>query len=227
MKKILLFIFILLISGCSTSTKKLDINSSTIQNLYEMVSPEDDATVLKYLYENTDTFNNQYIISMALKNFISKESEPNKPIAHISKEDIEKNIYKIFGNNISFHHEKAYVLFNNYCGFNYNNEAYELIPGCGGSSSEKFYRQIIEASKTEDKIIILEKSIYVYNDFDSSTPSITIYNNVTNKDIIKKSNSCTNININIDDYLDKASTYQYTFKKVGKDYIFASFDLVN
>lgn len=70
MKKLLLFIIILLISGCSTSTKKLDINSSTIQNLYEMVSPDlyemvspgDDATVLKYLYENTDTFNNQYNI---------------------------------------------------------------------------------------------------------------------------------------------------------------------
>ena len=47
---------ILLITGCGSSSVELDINSEKVQSLYEMVTPVEEATVLKKLYEKPDVF---------------------------------------------------------------------------------------------------------------------------------------------------------------------------
>lgn len=95
--------------------------------------------------------------------------------------------------------------------------------------SEKFYHKIISANEEDDKIIILEKSLYVYNDWNSNNSHITIYNNIIDKKIISSYNLDSNseININIDDYIDNASTYKFVFKKVDNCYIFESISLLD
>ena len=227
MKKILMFIIILLLCGCEETSVSLDINSKDVQSLYQMANPFDDAMVLELLYKDFDSFDNQYILAVAIQNYLNNYSET---IQYIFKDDVEKNIFKIFGNNISFSHKKTYLFNNGYCGFDYNPklERYEILPGCSGSMEAKFYRKIVDAVLKNDEIIIFEKSIYVYNDFLASNPHITIYNNIINKDIILNysSNSNGELNININDYIDQASTYKYVFKKNGTDYIFESFHLI-
>ena len=228
MKKILVLIIILFLSGCEGSGTSLNINSKDVQNLYKMANPFDDAMVLNLLYKNSGSFDNQYILAVAIQNYLNNY---NETILYIPKDDVEKSIFTIFGNNISFYHDKAYLFNNGYCGFDYNQELeqYEMLHGCSGSMEEKFYRKIVDAVQKNDEIIIFEKSIYVYNDFLASDPQVTIYKNIINKDVILNYNSSSNdkLNISIDDYIEQASTYQYVFKKSGDDYIFESFKLVN
>lgn len=228
MKKLALLIIILLITGCGTSSIKLDINSMKVQSLYEMATPLNDANILKYLYEKPETFENQYILSVSIKNYLD---EQNNFVESISKDIVEQYIHKVFGNNISFHHEKVYILEDNYCGFDYNKDLnqYEYLSGCDGNMNEKFYRKIISANEEDDKIIILEKSLYVYNDWNSNNSHITIYNNITDKKIISSYNLDldSEMNIDIDDYIDSASTYQFVFKKVDNRYIFLNVSLLD
>ena len=221
MRILVIFIMILLSTGCGSSSIKLDINSEEVQSLYEMATPSDDATILKNLYGNPNAFENQYILSISINNHLN---EQNEFIESISKDIVEEYVYKIFGDNISFKHDNVYVLSGGHGGFDYNEnlQQYEFLHGCGGNMNEKFYRKITSAIEEDDKIIILEKSLYVYYDFDSEISHITIYNNITDKKIIKiyDIKPGESMGINIDDYLDEASTYQYVFKKVDGRYIF-------
>ena len=221
MRILLVFVIILLSTGCGSSSIKLNINSEKVQSLYNMATPIEDATILK-------TFENQYILSISINNYLN---EQNEVIKSISKNIVEEYVYKIFGDNISVKHEKVYVLSGDYCGFDYNEELqqYEFLHGCSGNMNEKFYRKITSAIEEDDKIIILEKSLYVYYNFDSEISHITIYNNIIDRDIIQTYDvdSQKNMDINIDDYLDHASTYQYVFKKVEDHYIFDHFTLLD
>ena len=228
MKKISLLFIILLITGCGSSSVELDINSEKVQSLYEMVTPVEEATVLKKLYEKSGVFENQYILSVAINNYLN---EQNNFIETISQDIVEEYIYKIFGDDISFEHEKVYVFSGDYCGFDYNEELhqYKSLHGCGGNMNEKFYRKIINATEEDGKIIILEKSLYVYYDFDYEISNIIIYNNIIDKKIISEYNldSSNELSVDIEDYIGRASIYQYVFKKVDDHYIFESFNLLD
>ena len=153
MKKILVLIIILFLSGCEGSGTPLDINSKDVQNLYKMANPFDDAMVLNLLYKNSESFDNQYILAVAIQNYLNNY---NETVLYIPKDDVEKSIFTIFGNNISFYHDKTYLFNNGYCGFDYNQELeqYEMLHGCSGSMEEKFYRKIVDAIQKNDEIII-------------------------------------------------------------------------
>ena len=141
MKKLSLLFIILLITGCGSSSVELDINSEKVQSLYEMVTPVEEATVLKKLYEKPDVFDNQYILSVAINNYLNEQNNFSETI---SQDIVEEYIYKIFGDDISFKHEKVYIFSGDYCGFDYNEELhqYKSLHGCGGNMNEKFYRKM-------------------------------------------------------------------------------------
>ena len=111
MRILLVFVIILLSTGCGSSSIKLNINSEKVQSLYNMATPIEDATILKNLYENPNTFENQYILSISINNYLN---EQNEVIKSISKNIVEEYVYKIFGDNISVKHEKVYVLSGDY-----------------------------------------------------------------------------------------------------------------
>ena len=94
MRILLVFVIILLSTGCGSSSIKLNINSEKVQSLYNMAI--EDATILKNLYENPNTFENQYILSISINNYLN---EQNEVIKSISKNIVEEYVYKIFGDN--------------------------------------------------------------------------------------------------------------------------------
>lgn len=225
MKKIIILsITLIFLCSCSNHEKELNVNSKNIQNLYNMVNPSEDALVLDNLYKNPEHLNNEIILAMGIKNYINKQPSF---IEIIPQEEVEKNIYTIFGNDIIFNHNRVYILSGNYCGFEYNQKLkqYEILKGCDGSTNHKYYRKIISAKEKEDTITILEKSIYVEYDLESINPHTTIFNNIKDKKIIKEFKN-QELNINIDDYLQEASTYQYNFKNVKGTYIFKGINLL-
>lgn len=225
MKKILLlFLGLFMFSGCGN--KNLDIHSELVQDLYKEVNPTEDGLILSDLYENGGLSDN-YMLVVALSDYI-RDQDVNVEV--ISKEDVDRRIVSIFGKE-EVKHQRTYLLFDEYCGFSYNSdlEQYELIPGCGGDMYQNFVREIVSAREEGDNIIITEKSLYVYWDWDIDYSHVTIYNNVVQKEKIDEfdHDPTVELNINIDDYIDRASTYEYTFERVDDHYIFKGVKLVD
>lgn len=211
-----------------TISNHLDINSSIVQDLYNSINPSNDANVLKELYENC-RLTDKYILNIGITSYLKEHPNDDKLI--IPKANIEKSIYSVLGYNVTFAHQDVYILNDYGCGYNYDKdtEQYKLMAGCGGNQFESFQRKIVDAIEMNDIIQITEKSIYIYNDWNDYSSKIYIYSNYDQKDLldyIEKSSS-DNYNIEIDNYIDKASTYIYTFHKQNGKYIFDSLKRVN
>lgn len=225
MKKILLlFLGLFMVSGCGN--KNLDIHSELVQDLYNTVNPTEDGLILSDLYQNGGLSNN-YMLVVALSDYIH-DQDGNVEV--ISKDEVDQRIEKIFGDK-EIEHQSTYLLFEGYCGFTYNDdlEQYKLIPGCGGDMYQRFVRKIISAREEGNNVIITEKSLYVYRDWDVDYSHVTIYNNVIQKEVIDEFDNDPEVelDINLDDYIDYASTYEYTFERVDDRYIFRGVKLVD
>lgn len=224
MKKILLlFLGLFMVSGCGS--KNLDIHSELVQDLYNMINPTEDGLILSDLYQNGGLSNN-YMLVVALSDYISEQDEN---VEVISKDEVDQRIESIFGDE-EVEHQRTYLFFDGYCGFTYNDdlEQYEFIPGCGGDMYQIFVREIISAREEGKNVIITEKSLYVYRDWDEDYSHVTIYNNVVQKEVIDEfdNDPAVELDINLDDYIDYASTYEYTFERVDDHYIFKGVKLV-
>lgn len=235
LKKLLMIVLLLGIiiipAACQNKAKKLDINSVLVQSLYKKVNPSVDGNILTKLYKKPGEFNNDYILTTAIKMYIDNHN--SQSVETITKKDLENNIYQIFGKEITFEHHTVYVFFDSYCMFRYdkNKELYTLDGGCGGNTNEYFYRKIVEATESAKELTIYEKCIYVYYEWEDGTIDyghVSIYNNLNDKKLIKsyEQNSNDQLKINIDDYLEEASTYKYVFEKVDNNYIFKNIELI-
>lgn len=202
----------------------LDINSDFVNYLYERVNPSTDASILKGLYR--DKFSNDYILSVGIVNLIREKNLRDEE--YISQKDVEEEIHKILGYNISFTHQDVYVYSTDEfgkgtCGYWYrpNAKQYQLMHGCGGNWFEFFRRKLISAEKKENFVYLTEKSIYFYNDWDDYSSKRYVYSNYNKEkllDYIEKPSSEI-YQIELDNYLQDATTYTYVFKKNNDDYI--------
>lgn len=221
---IILNIVLLIIYNTSKpKTKNLDINSDLVQKLYKRVNPSSDGRILSQMYNNKG-FDNKYILAVGFHNIIDGEEFI---VEYISEKELENSIHKVFGKNISFKHEDTYILNDMYCMYKYNanNKNYEFVSGCDGDTNNYYFRDIVEATESNDELIITEKSIYVYYDWTESMNYVYVYNNMLDKKLIDAFSGKLD-KLKFESYKDKASTYKYKFKKVGKEYIFTSFELV-
>lgn len=207
-----------------------DDNRNLVETLYKMVNPSEDGNILMEFYGHPEELQNSYILTAAIKMYIDEQK--GKYVEEISQKDIENNIKKIFGENVKYKHETVYVMLDGYCMFRYNSakNLYTVDGGCGGNANDFFYRKITNTEETDKELLIYEKSIYVYDDWENLDEDchITIYNNIVDKKVIKKYNQDQNeqLNISLDDYINDASTYKYIFEKNNDNYIFKGTELV-
>lgn len=209
--------------GELVETKELDINSDLIKKLYQIVTPSEDATVLTPLYEK-DNFSNEYIISVGISNLLRNMNGERPEL--LSKLEIERSIHDVFGDDINFSHESTMLLISGVCAYDYqqSTEQYVLVSGCGGNSHERFYRKVMKAIQKNNVIELIEKSIYMNVDWDDYLSRVYIYNNYNKEKVLDyyEKPSSENVNINLDDYIEQASTYIYTFKLQNGKYILES-----
>lgn len=225
-KKILIIlgILILLTSGIFLDflffkPKDLDIFSDEIRELYNSVNPSSDFNVANLLY-STNPLANEYILDIGLMAVIQEVGEENAQT--ISKEKVEEKIKYILG-DISYYHEKTYLL-EKVCGYTYNDlqQQYEIINGCGGNWYKRIHRKMISAKKKRNKIIITEKMIYEEDDWNDTLSKRTIYSDLSKTKQLDYKEVSSNINyaVDIEEYLEEASTYEYIFEKKDNHYIF-------
>ncbi len=191
-------------------------NLSLEEKLYQKVNPSEDYALLKYLYTNNNSFDNNYIIAVGLNNYIDK----NNNVEVIKEEDVNESIKEIFGADIKFNHQNTYIYKENYCSFEFDEakKEYIAIHGCDGDMFHKLYRKVITTKELDKTLEIYEKLIFA--EWSQNFDTITIYNNNIDKKVIEKLDG--NKNIDINNYLDNATTYKYTFEKVNNNYIFKS-----
>src|SRR5574344_2100076 len=186
---ILIIAIIIILLGIIYKTfftkKDLDINSSTVQELYKMANPSDDASLLKFLY-SSDELPDNYKIAMGIMAYIKDHGEDES----ISSNDVSTYVKKTLGDT-SYKDQDTYIFTGDICGYFYDEttSSYSFITGCGGNEYESFYRKIVSDKKDD-----------LLNYFETSD----------------------DYTINIDDYLDSATTYEYTFVKSGNSYVFKS-----
>lgn len=215
------------------SDGELDIEADMVQELYNRVNPSEDASILIPFYEKS-IFTNDYIISVGIVN--SLKNKDGKIPELLSKLEVERGIHDVFGYEVSYTHQDVYIFHRNefgkgFCGYWYrpNTEQYQLINGCGGNWNEFFKRKLVSATKKGDYIYLKEKSIYFYNDWDDYMSRIYVYNNYAKEkvlDYIEKSSS-ESTHIKLENYIEDASTYMYTFKYQNGHYIFESITRVD
>mgnify|MGYP001625363831 CR=1 FL=1 len=214
-----------------------EINDDFIKELYQKVNPSEDAAILKENYEN-NTFTNTYILAAGAMNYIRKnykvENENNLSDSTniiIDANELNKEIKEIFG-EISYQNEDFYVMNYEYsiCGFIYQKDEnkYISLSGCGGSMNESFVRKVVATKVENNTITITEKSIYIYNDWNDYTNKRYIYNDCQKTNLLDtiETDSHTTVDINIENYLENAATYEYIFTKENNNYIFKQFKKV-
>ena len=209
--------------------QNISLTDPAVIYLYEMANPSDDITTLRSLYE-TETFSNEYILATAIVDFLKEH--PNYTES-ISKEQLDEYVQKIFG-NVSYTASSGTVISEYLCSFTYDevSQNYQIFIGCNGNFNEKILRKLTAAKKSGEEYILTEKSIVTYDNFDEvlegENITISIYDDVnhtnelasvTYKDIAP--------NISIDEYLDRAATYEYHFVKEHDRFIYKSFKRVS
>lgn len=201
--------------------QKLNVDSALVNDLYSKVNPSEDATVLKGFYRE-EKIQNQYIIAVGIANYL-KENQLQSP-AFISSRDVERMVHRVFGYDVTFTHEDALLLSAGVCGYQYDEDLkrYETMGECEGNTQEKFYRKIISAEQTGDWILLTEKSIYFYDDWNDKYSKKFVYNGFDREEVLDyfETLSYEQIPISIDNYLNDATTYVYYFRLKNGEYIF-------
>ncbi len=218
--------FGLLIGFYKSRIVVMDINSDLIKELYYSINPSSDASIASMLYQE-NALPNEYIIDIGLMAYIKEVGKENASI--IPREKVEEKINTILG-SIAYFHSKVYLL-EEVCGYTYNDELkqYEVIEGCGGNWYERLHKKMVSARKKRNQIIITEKLIYETDDWNDTISKRTIYSdlNKTKKLDYKEVSSNINYSIEIDDYLEDASTFEMIFEQKGDRYIFKNIVKIN
>lgn len=68
----------------------------------------------------------------------------------------------------------------------------------GGNTEEFYYKQISNAYIEENKLFILEKSFYVYNDWNDYVNKVSVFSNYDRKSLIDYFEKDANEALNID-----------------------------
>jgi len=208
----------------------LDTTSELVASLYSMVNPSDDALTLIPVYSSGEIIDD-YKIAIGIMSYLKEnpEIDPIYPYVvqeYIDKAEVKKHIEKILGSDVNYTDKSVYIRTDGVCGYTFNKELkrYENIPGCGGSQFEFIKRKITEAYQQDNKIYILEKSIYVFDDWDDYISKKYIYDDCNQNKLLNylETDSSGNYVVSLEDYLDHASTYQYVFEKINDQYIFKS-----
>lgn len=219
---IVLFVFFSLFQKHNNETlNNLNIDSSFVQDLYKTIIPNNDFYILNQFYSN-DELTNEYKINLGIMNFVYNNPQLNT--SRISAEKIEESIKKILGENVTMEHQTLKFMINGYCGYEYNEltNQYESFDGCGGIPNEYFYRQLISAEESDNKIILTEQSFYVFVSRNEEANNIYVYNNCNQEKMLDyiENNDGTFYEIDEKKYMDKGSIYKYVFYKENGHYIF-------
>jgi hypothetical protein len=204
----------------STSTQTgtaIDVNSTIVTDLMKngavLLNRRGLSNYFGFLYKSkgilADNLDNNYKIMSGII-MIEADSENNGK--DVSADKFNDYMIQIFG---------SYVIYSNtnpiFCAshkYDSTKDAYVYFKGgCGGASAISYLSKVTDARQYDDRIEITEKVIKTeYIIKDGQTTGTRNVAKPYSSDIIAEGLD-SEITVNIEDYIDKADTYLYTFKK--------------
>ena len=181
----------------------ISINDDAVKELYQNTKASDELSFNYDLLKN-NVITNSYMIGSGL----AMALRDNKATP-ISSSEINLYIRKIFG-DVTVNYEDILLNGQKYS-FDSDKDEYVIKEMVDYSKTDKILSKLVSAKKSTTEYILTIKMIVVNN-----------VNNNVYSDI-----DCTNIidnreNINIDDYLNEASTYNYHFTFNGETFVLTS-----
>ena len=242
MKKIIIFILIVCVllaavqvflfwelkepTNESTFTE-LSITDEAVQELYEKANPSEDYDTMQDVYARGN-FSNQFILGTAIVSILR-----NNPQDTVSESDVNVAIKQIFG-TITYAHESGYIISDEVCGFQYDKNAhlYTILKGCQKNGDSKLLRKITSARKSDTEYIITEKLIASETTYDelNQTYTITVYDDIGKSHQIETLTYMEGEDVpvvEIEDYIEQASTYEYHFVFDGETFIYKAIEKVS
>jgi len=238
MKKKLLFVCVVLgvlVFGgvfffLKWDSELIDVNSSLVQELYEMVIPNEIGYVQRKFYVQGIT--NEYKINLGISHLVKDGNHQGNLLAS----DVEKSVKEVLGKNVSLEHQSIYYHINGFCGYEYHEteKYYEPFDGCGQEDYESFYKKILRAEKTGSRIILTEQLIYLVINHDLIS-NMYVYNNPQKEKILYSVLDYDFQNLDVverereksKEYLDQGSIYQFTFIEEDGHYIFEKIEKIS
>lgn len=202
---------------------RLDVNSEQVQNLYQSVVPNHDAYILSQLYDKME-LTNEYKLNIGIMDLTNKTEQKE---SNLEASQVEKSINQILGNDTTVSHQSVTFMINGHCGYHYNEmeKRYEPVDGCENIPNEYFNQKLKYAFEKEDKIILIEQSIYTFIRRVGNANNVFVYNNYQQDKMLDYIENDDGIfyKIKEEKYINKGSFYKYIFKKEQGDYVLERF----
>ena len=185
---------------------EIDINTSYVQNIYHSISLNNNLDS-RFDFYTEEKMNNSYLLNLGIQNIYSDS---------ISFKDIQKKLKDLTIYQSVYPHS--------ICGYDYiaSTQSFIKTDNCNFTQNYNFYTQLSNAKENDVELILEEKNILYTKDLINGNYFITLYKDTTQKEVIDYINISEEVDLNqlINNYMDKASTYQYTFDKKNNHYIF-------
>lgn len=227
----------------STYTK-LDVNSESVKNLYNIVVPNFYAEET-YNLEVFDSYkknklDNDTKISLTLYKLLYKDEANSNCIennifktCYIDNNLFDKTFRNLFGNiKYDLSTYDGYDTTNS-AGFNYDSIKKQLTITyySGDEFDDCLYSEIAFAYETDNKIVIIEKTLYyiIYdsnNSYQQTPEEVGLYNN-TDKEIKLITNMPSNGKKLLDDLNPFVTYYAHTFTKENGNYYYTDIARLN
>lgn len=230
---------------------KVSLNDSTVKKLYKSITYEAGPKYYnKFIKEESvtlDTFNNREKYYYALQfakssDFIdtNNKDENNRKIYLLPEDKLKHYMREFFGNSVTYDQNEVIV-----CEFSFdmpegsqgtlkylnNSNGYNttFTNGDGTVPTKNHYAKLVSAEKNNTKLILKEKIVYINAINNNNLYDIEIYNDYNKTRLLETIKNVSDLDnaVDIENYIDRASTITYTFKESKGDYYFVSSKITN
>lgn len=204
------------------SFEEISVNDVLVEEVFKSVDAGSNYDFQDEVYKK-GTFSNQYILGLSISRYFLDNSNTDE----VNETTIDAYVKKIFG-KITYAHESGYFLTSSLCKFTYDKvtHSYKINTECNHVASTNILKKRIKAYKTATVLYVQEKIIVTENiKLDDETMNLTnVYKDINKNDKIA---TVEEKDVEMDDYLEEAETYEYKFEFDGESFVFKEIKKIN
>lgn len=183
----------------------INVNEPYIKEVYQNIKINNNKE--EFNFYNIQQMSNDYLLLIGLQNS--------------GKTQISLTELKVFlSNKVSYktlvpHSTSSYDYLSDLAIFKKNNNV-------DTSYNYGFLKKLVSAKENETTLILTEKSVYYTYSLEDDIYTLSVYKNVTQKELLYQINTSFAIDpyLNIEAYLEDAQEYEYIFEKKKDNYLF-------
>lgn len=183
----------------------INVNEPYIKEVYQNIKINNNKE--EFNFYNTQQMSNDYLLLIGLQN------SGKTQISLTELKDFLSN--KVSYKTLVPHSTSSYDYLSDLAIFKKNNNV-------DTSYNYGFLKKLVSAKENETTLILTEKSVYYTYSLEDDIYTLSVYKNVTQKELLYQINTSFAIDpyLNIEAYLEDAQEYEYIFEKKKDNYLF-------